>query len=571
MSHSSKIFEEAPIKVQNKNGFDLSHLNCGTSKTGQLVPVMCKLLPPNSDFTLGISMNVNLPPLATQFLGRVDAIVEGFVIPLSILYGGWKQFISNQQDTMFPSSQSGVVSAGGYGLPCFKLSVVGVNDYASFDTLYNTNDNLYEYLGMKHLSSSTYQYFIKKVSLLPALAYHLCWNTYYRNKQVTKSIFAVNPNASYSGLNKKNVSLAWHSFYGEVASTGGSANDPRWMSADFSDLDDQYTTIANQLTFPDGVSVFSTRQRNYARDYFTAATPDVQQGNASALAFSVDAQGDGEFTIASLRAANALQKFLETNNLSGDYSDMMRNRWGTRPIDADFDEPYYLGRVVLPVYQKSVYQNQDDGNLSGSSANPFVSGGQLGAKGADGSFVGEGSITDKFHNSTWSYVMCLFSLVPHAAYGYGINRELLATKIGDFPAPEMQTIGYEDIKSFEVIEPNGTNPDLDFGYIPRYSRFKYMDDEIHGELRPGQTLESFVLQRRFANSGIQLSTSFLQIPQDALDSVFAVSTASMNLSCWYEIYFKFKVAMPLADFCIPTLGDIQDTHTIKTPIAGSRL
>ena len=36
--------------------------------------------------------------------------------------------------------------------------------------------------------------------------------------------------------------------------------------------------------------------------------------------------------------ANSLQKFLRNNNLP-EYADMMRNRWGVRPIDADFDEP----------------------------------------------------------------------------------------------------------------------------------------------------------------------------------------------------------------------------------------
>ena len=146
MSHSSKIFEEVPIKVQNKNGFDLSHLNCGTSKCGQLVPVLCKLLPPNSDFTLGAALNVELPPLATSFMGRIDAILEGFVVPCSILYGGWKQFISNQQSTMFPDNQN--VSFDGYALPYVHLNALmpgsgdGVADYKK---LLSTNDCLGEH------------------------------------------------------------------------------------------------------------------------------------------------------------------------------------------------------------------------------------------------------------------------------------------------------------------------------------------------------------------------------------------------------------------------------------------
>lgn len=553
MSHLSKIFEEAPVKVQNKNGFDLSHLNVGSAKTGQLVPVMCKLLPPNTDFTLGVNMEVSLPPLATAPFGRIDAIVEGFVVPCSILYGGWKQFISNQQATMFPNSQS-AVAASGFALPRVELGQL--QGLGSFSSDYVKNDNIFEYLGTRIETGTSLSSGDFYMSLLPPLAYHLIWDVYYRNKQITKTIFSVNPNYNGTGYNDRNVSLIWHSFYS-------------FQSASYSPI---FSQLAH-LQFPDGVPVWRTRQRNYARDYFTAATPSPQQGVASRLTFETAAEGDdSSFTIASLRAANALQKFLETNNLSGDYSDMMRNRWGTRPIDADFDEPYYLGRVVVPVYQKSVYQQ--DNSAKADAVNPFAKQGATATKGASAGFSGEGSICGKFHNTTWSFVMCLFSLVPHAMYGSGINRELTMCDLGDFPAPELQTVGNEAIYSWELMpDPvSSTDPEaaVTFGYIPRYSRFKYMDDEVHGELRPEKTLESFVLQRRFAEVP-QLSSSFLEIPQDALDSVFAVTTANMNLSCWYEIFFEFKVSMPLADFCIPTLGDIQDTHTIKTSVGGSRL
>lgn len=591
MSHSSRIFEEAPVKVQNRNGFDLSHLNVGTSKCGQLVPVMCKVLPPNTKFTLGVNMEVSLPPLATTFYGRIDAIVEGFVIPLSILYGGFKQFISNQQMTMFPTSQDSVSSAGGFAIPYFDAVVVaqGSGDgVANWASLFESNDNIYEYLGVRQIVRTSQTLTVgPKISLLPALAYHLVWDTWYRNKNVTKTIFAVNPNVGLDyvqsalpqsstqalSLNKKNVSLCWHSFYTPV---DFGANYGDYISGNANAL----FTSSSELTFPDGVSVFSTRQRCYARDYFTAASLDVQQGNASAVQFSVDADGDGEFTIASLRAANALQKFCETNNLSGDFAEMMRNRWGVKPIDADFDEPYYLGRVVVPVYQKGVAQSGvaydgEGGSIGGTSRNPFVTDGVIGAKAGVGGFSGRGSIADSFTSTTWAYVMCIFSLVPHAMYGYGLNRELQMRTLADFPAPELQTIGYEAIKETEVFYRGVESSfDADFAYIPRYSRFKYMDDEVHGEMRPGKSLDSFVLQRRLSADGgdpFTLTTSFLEIPQNALDSIFATSVATSKLSCWYEIFFEFKVSMPLADFCIPTLGDIQDTHTIKAPIGGSRL
>lgn len=548
MSHLSKIFESVPIKVQNKNGFDLSHLNCGTSKCGQLVPVMCKLLPPNSDFTLGINMEVNLPPLATNFYGRIDAIVEGFVVPCSILYGGWKQFISNNQSTMFVNG-----NLNNTVLPILRFSTSDSNNgFPEFFDDYKKNDNIFEYLGLRLPDNFVPTDVNYDLNILPALAYHLIWDTYYRNKQVTKTIFEINVDYDNLPVNKNSsVGRIWHSRY-------SGENDKNIFGGPY-----------DNSHFADGIEVWHTRQRNYARDYFTASTPKPQQGNSSTLRFPIS-NATGEFSIAALRSANALEKFLETNNLSGDYADMMRNRWGTRPIDADFDEPYYLGRVVVPVYQHSIYQQ--DSSAKTDAVNPFAKQGAIGVKGASAGFSGSGNI-GKYHNSTWSYVMCLFSLVPHAMYSQGVNRELTMLELGDFPAPELQSLGNEAIKEYELFFDTAFGVSFkdtdDFAYIPRYSRFKYMDDEVHGELRAGKSLDSFVLQRNIGT--VTLSTAFLEIPQNALDDVFAVSTESMNLSCWYEIYFDFKVSMPLADFCIPTLGDIGDTHTIKATQGGSRL
>jgi len=590
MSHLSKIFEEAPIKVQNRNGFDLSHTHAGTSKCGQLVPVLTKLLPPNTTVSLGVNAEVNLPPLVAPFYGKIDFAIEGFVVPLSILYGGWKQFISNQEMTQFPSSQafltpstyqntttesssSNVVGHNGinlrndgYALPVFDFNAVRSGDTANFNTLSSRNENIYDYFGASFVSSQTPLSLEFRMSLMPAIAYHKICDTFYRNTKITRTWFAVNPNFNRENLtpeqsiNSKNVSLIWHSFYSE-SSTAYAGASPLFTSTD-------------NLTFPDGVSVFSTRQRPWMRDYFTSAVPSPQQGGYSELKFSVDTtSGDGSFTISALRVANSLQKFLETNNLGGEYDEMIRNRWGIRPIDADFDEPHYLGRLVIPVYQHTISKNDSSIGASESTerqVNPFTSLGILGSKAGSGQANGEGSICDNFNISTWSYLMCIASLYPHASYNWGVNRELTMTKLGDFPAPELQSVGMEDIKLYEIYGVNGTDFNETFGYIPRYSRFKYMDDRVSGELRPSKTLRQYSIQRNFLTKP-QLGTQFTLINNSALDNVLATTTAEMNLTCWWEIYFSLHVVMPLADYCIPTLGELQDTHTIKSTVGGSRL
>ena len=539
MAHSSSIFNAQPKRVPNRNGFDLSHVHSGTSKTGQLVPVLTKLLVPNSTISLGVNAEVNLPPLVSPFYGKVDFCIEGFVVPLSILYGGFKQFISNNETSMFPVTQNALVAnngnptvtrsdyprdnqlrdfgKSGYRIPYFNALDVARGDIASFNTLAGTNDNIYEYMGaslsqMSTFPSTTVLGAFDDVSLLPGLAYHRICDVFYRNSKLTKTWFEVNPNwevASSSStqgypLRVKNVALVWHSWYtNSEFAYSTSASSVHTGSAEFGST--------SSLTFPDGTSFFSTRQRCYTRDYFTSAVQNPQQGGASTLRFSLSnvsgTDPTGEFTINALRMANSLQKFLETNNLSGDFAEQMRNRWGVRPIDADFDEPYYLGRVVVPVYQHTLYQNNQLilGDSLPNSKNPYVNAGILGAKGGASEAHAEGSICDNFTCTTWAYLMVLASLVPHANYNYGNNKELFATKLGDFPAPELQGVGMEPIQCSEIYgyapssSSGSTYYGSTFGYTQRYARFKYMDDRVSGELKPGKSLQYFQLQRNFSD------------------------------------------------------------------------
>lgn len=584
MSHLSRIFEEQPIKVQNVNGFDLSHITAGTAIVGTLTPVLCRLLLQETRFSLGCAVNVELPPLASSFFGRIDACIEVFFVPCSILYGGWKQFISNQVATMFPDNQSSVLEDGGYKLPVWQFNQDTFNELTTYE--------LESYCLMDYLRFRIPEYELalneedQTFNILPLIAYARIWDVFYRNPQVTKTIFAVNPNiyrsdiASVnpvvSGLYSKNISYIWHSFYAESS----------FSSAEGSTLINTASNVfdtVSSLTWPDGISAFSLRQRNYSRDYFTAGSVSPQQGDPSRLQMpltlnidpdDVDASsGTAEFTIAALRNANSLQKFLEANNYDPTYRGIMRAHFGKVPRDADHDEPTYIGRVVIPVYQKSVY-NQD-GSTTGTSSNPKNPYSQItGSRAAHGTMSGEGSITKDFKAGCFGYLFGIFSLVPHTMYGYGIDRMHMLKEIGDFPFPELQSVGMDSVKNYEVYFSLPTHEDgsayQDFNYIPRYSYWKYIDDSVHGQLRPGQALQSFVLQRVFDDLP-QFGTEFCEIPKSALDAVLPVAESVSHLSCWYEIYWVFKCTQPLAAFCIPTLGELQDTHTITTKQGGSRL
>ena len=102
MSHYSKIFEKIPVDVPNRNGFDCSHENVFTAKCGTLTPCLVDELLPNDTVSLGVAAQVQLPPMATDFYGRVQVKFETFFVPFRVLYGGWKELISHPSGT-YPS------------------------------------------------------------------------------------------------------------------------------------------------------------------------------------------------------------------------------------------------------------------------------------------------------------------------------------------------------------------------------------------------------------------------------------------------------------------------------------
>ena len=94
MAHLSKIFTKVPVDIPNRSGFDLSFENLLTMKVGTLTPVLCEEVIPNETYSLGYLSQVQLPPMATNFFGRVDLRLEAFFVPMRILWGGWQNFFT---------------------------------------------------------------------------------------------------------------------------------------------------------------------------------------------------------------------------------------------------------------------------------------------------------------------------------------------------------------------------------------------------------------------------------------------------------------------------------------------
>lgn len=531
------IFKKVPIEVPNKSGFDCSHTNLFTAKVGTLVPCMVDMLLPNDTVSLGVGSEIQLPPMATDFYGRVKGHFEAFFVPMRLLYGGWQELMTHPVNgDVWPAGT--ILQQKAKYLPTLEVPVTSLG-----------KGSLADYLGFK--VDTTQIVTVSDLAInnpLRFLAYHKIWDSFYRDSRIQQEAYA-------------------RPYLDSPTYTLGVSDLPYVTRYDSSPI----SLSGVQLNLADGSPIYNLRQRNFGRDYFTNSTPLPQAGQPAAVAFGVQ-NNQGQFTIQSLRAANSLQMWLERNNVAGyRYGDQIRAHFGVYPSDAALDRPLYLGREIVDVYNKSVYQN-DGGQSQSQSQNPFSS---VGSKYGSPLGVGKGKLVDKFTATEHGYIFVMFSLVPDAVYSTGVDREFKYNNVADFPFPLLAGVGDQEIFAEELE--GGLDPTLVpqwsqvFGYTQRFANHKFKLDEVHGLLVDGENLDSFALQRGFQLGGAVLGSQFLEIPTNYLDKVSAVAADVSKYGCWVDSYWEYHKSSTLPAYSIPTLGEPKNTHTEVIDNGGFRL
>lgn len=580
---ASDLFTKVAVDVPNRSGFDMSHENLFSSKCGTLTPALIDVLLPNDTIDLSAIANVQLPPFASDFFGRIELKLEAFFVPFRLLYGGWKDFITVPLDFVGQTRPETTPNFLRRQVSNVYLPSISVTDGTTDPTNgtlkfadYLGAGSLADYLGYK-VDPSTIasgSSVTLSINALPFIAYHKIWDDWYRDARLVSSCFAKPAYSKTSTSTSVVMSPSFMPYANLTATTQSSAQ---------SSLQSQITNFSFGTATQGGLTVspmlFDLRQRSFGKDYFTNSTPLPQAGNQQSVGFTVNTStGDGSFSIASLRAANSLQQWLERNNLAGNrYGDQIRANYGIYPADAVTDRCIYLGRVNIPVYAKSVYQTALANTNSTQNNNPFDA--TVGATYGAPQGVKSGNLCKKFTVSEHGYLFVMASLVPTAYYSTGVSKHFYYKSITDFGWPLLQGTGDQYISKTELVRDPwnmGSQP-VTFGYTQRYSSFKFMPDEVHGLMRDGENLESFALQRSFqaqtagASSAPVISSLFNEIPINFLDQISAVSNNQSSYGYWCDCYFKYYKVSTLAAYSIPTLGELKNVHKETIPLGGSRL
>lgn len=539
------------VNVPRRSGFDKTHRNSGSLTCGTLTPILCDELIPGTRVSLKLPIAVELPPLASDTYMNLKLKAEAFFCPSRLCCSSFEDFFcdNNPVRTLAADVSTTNIAEVIPRVPYFTPS-----DASSLGP-----GSLADYLGIK-VPTTAGQF---SFNALPFVAYHLIWQEWYRNPRVQREAFVKPLNYLGGGSSVYLRCLPYVYFTSDSSST----------------TYDALPDLGTASTLADNTSIFSLRQRNFGLDYFTGSRVSAQQGTAVSLNVPIagspvtvtDADGNPQqvipssatsgFTIAALRAANSLQQFRERNNLpSPRLVDQVKARYGAILSDGVAQRPICIGSASYDVDSTGV--NQTAVASTPSTNNPFDSvGSQYGRAYAAGSDF----IIRDFTANEPGYLMVLISLVPERTYSTGIDRMfkryLSEGSIVDMANPLLQNVGDQPVYQHELEGVVDAYTNHIFGYQDRYGDFMYKPNSAHGLMRDGQSLASYVLQDSFAGgSAIDISSSFLQIPKNYLDPVFAVSSAVSGLSAWYDSRLEYKVSMPLAEFSIPSLQDPAYEH-----------
>lgn len=570
-----------PVVGPQRSGFDKSFKNLLTGKVGTLIPVLCDPVIPGTRVNLKNAMRLAMPPLASDTFMDVKLKKEAFFVPASACYGGFNDFIT-KRDIVFADGTTKKAILPYIDMQYLESLEPTMHVHQAFDEF--KPGTLADYLGFKNLTQipSSDLDLLPKLNPLPFIAYHRIYDRFYRNSLIQKPLFSKStskfPSANYQDAGFNGIDrycagqLPYLTFVEGEEANAAIVGIPEHYDSDdypvsFDGIEDCFDSINLTISdlssgkYPDIFNgLFHLHNRNFGADYFTTSTPTPQKGDPSVIEFSVDGNGDGEISIAAIRAMNAMQLFRERNNYIDDnIHSYNRAHYNVNKTGYGESLPVFLGQDVTDVYTDGV--NQTSQYSTGATQNPF---GSVGAQYGQANAASQGDLIDSFEAPEFGYIMVIASLVPNAVYSSGIERHLFelvnGNGVADIPDALLQNVGPQEVYDFElsanyIAAVSQASPDAwksTFGYQQRFANYMEKRNQVHGLFRDGQSLDAFTLQRCFGGS-VALSTDFLRIPCNFLDQVAAVSGNISQYGFWMDIFFDYKVSMPLAAFSIPSL------------------
>jgi len=270
----------------------------------------------------------------------------------------------------------------------------------------------------------------------------------------------------------------------------------------------------------------------FANSVHTDDEPSSYDPNGS---LTVDVQAEAT-DINTLRTAFRLQEWLEKQARGGTrYVENILSHFGVRSSDARLQRPEYIGGSRQNMVISEVL----------STAENTGAGVPVGQMAGHGISVGGGN-RFSYRAEEHGYIIGLISVIPDTAYQQGVHKSLTRMDRLDYAWPTFAHLGEQEVLNRELYNLT-TNAKGVFGYVPRYAEYKFMNSSVHGQMRT--TLDYWHLGRKF-NSDPALTEEFIQCNPDT--RIFAFTEPSED-HIFAHVFNNIQAIRKLPRYGIPTI------------------
>lgn len=504
MSKKGTIFNTIQLANTKSNTFDLSHdvkLSC---QMGKLTPIMVMECVPGDRIRIGCESLIRFSPLVAPVMHRMDVTMHYFFVPNRLVWSGWEDFITNKTPNTIPTT-----------------------------TITPTDDerSLANYMGLPKPAANY------TINAMPLAAYQMIYNEYYRDQNLIPEVNYNLVNGDNSGNTdlKEFRTRAWeHDYFTSAlpfAQAGAPVSIPLGDVVLKPDWVTQYPTTPPNFKGP--VLETGGGQVNQVLDL--GGTASLETGMVTPVAYDpANSLEVASTTINDLRQSFRLQEWLERSARVGRrYIETILGHFGVKSSDARLNRPEYITGIKSPVVISEVLNTAGEtgglpqGNQAGHAVS--VTSGEYGS----------------YYAEEHGYVIGVMSILPKTAYQQGVPKHYLKFDTLDYYWPTFAHLGEQEIENQELYV-DSANPTDTFGYVPRYSEYKFMPSRVAGQFQ--STLDFYHMGRIFATEPA-LNEQF--VTADPTKRIFAV-TSPTDDELYCHVLNKVKANRKMPIYGTPT-------------------
>lgn len=546
-----------------RSKFDRSHQLLTTINEGDLVPIYCDEVLPGDTAKIRLNGLIRMSTPIYPIMDNCYMDTYFFFVPCRLLWEHWENmFGENDTDYWAEKTEysTPTCTIGGKG----GLNNGSIGDYFGLPT------------GVKNAI---------KVNALPARAYAMIYNEWFRDENLEAPLMVGYKKADYGGNNddpSKTTTYANQpistadineaSFYSRKPAKAGKFHDyftscmPSPLKSDPVEIN-LTGNAPLKMGNADGTTIPSLETGKGPEMILgkTTSTPGTlaYAGNANEKKIQFTGVKDGEegaggylfadlnnvnaISIEDLRMAIALQHIFEADARNGTrYREFLSGTWGVTSPDSRLQIPEYIGGQRIAINVNQVVQTSQTDPTTGQA---------LG------------------NTAAYSLTTCSNQMVDYAATEYGFiiglavvrvehsYQQGLATKWtrgGRFTYydPRLAALGEQPVYNREIYAQGTAEDEEIFGYQEAWADYRYKPSYVTGEMRSNYktSLDAWHYADDY-NALPRLSAEWIQEGQQNVDRTIAV-TSSISHQFLCDLYFDENWYREMPIYSIPGIERI---------------